>query len=177
VASSLLLQDACVLLNILGSGRFSDIARGIERQFAISKAAAKECLFLHDARTGDKEAVDLDAFVRTGELQILNVEGAMEQSLYVAYAVELDDGEAMSLALAQARRIALATDDRKARALVTKHAASIDLWSTPRILQEWQVKQGISPGQMRIVINEITNRCRFFLKPTHPDWNWWSAQK
>jgi hypothetical protein len=172
-----LLQDACVLLNLLGSGRFSDIACGIEREFAISKAAAKECLFLHDLQTGDKEAVDLEPLVKNGELQILDVESTTERSLYVAYAVELDDGEAMSLALAQVRGIALATDDRKARALIAKQAASIDLWSTPRILQEWQAKQGISPGEMRVVLTQITNCSRFFLKPTHRDWPWWNAQK
>ena len=49
-----------------------------------------------------------------------------------------DDGEAMSLALAGARNLALATDDRKARLLVTRENIMVDLHSTVSLLQIWE---------------------------------------
>lgn len=55
----LLLQDACVLLNLLGSGGFEDIVREVGRPVAVSASAAREALYLRNAETGEREPIDL----------------------------------------------------------------------------------------------------------------------
>jgi hypothetical protein len=61
------------------------------------------------------EEVKLDRFVESSFLTVYELSGDTEKGLYVDYAAELDDGEAMSLALVHSRGLTLASDDRKAR--------------------------------------------------------------
>jgi predicted nucleic acid-binding protein len=172
MAATVLIQDACVLINLVATGRFEQIARGICHQFAVSQAARNELLFLRNPG-GEREPIDLQPHVDAGLLQVLSVKTDQERSRYVAYAAQLDDGEAMSLALAECRHLALATDDRKCRRLVAKEQVDIKLWSTTDILKAWQAAQQIPSTEMREAVCRVRDRARFLLKQGHPDRPWW----
>ncbi len=169
----LLLQDTCVLINLLGSGRFEDIVEKVGRPFAVSASAVREALYLRNADTGEREPIDLQPHFTAGRIQILDVQNEHELARYVAYASELDDGEAMSLALAECRGISLATDDRKARRLIANQALSVELWSTVDVLKVWEEAGSIPVTEMREALKQLTARARYRLKETHPDWAWW----
>ncbi len=169
----LLLQDTCVLINLLGSGKFEDIVQKVGRPFAVSSSAVREALYLRNADSGEREAIDLQTHVVSGRIQILDIQDERELTRYVAYATELDDGEAMSLALAECRGISLATDDRKARRLIADQSLSIDLWSTVEILRVWAEAGNITAAEMRETLEQISKRARYRPKESHPDWEWW----
>ena len=63
----------------------------------------------------ENESVDIDDLISRDVIQICNCDNAEEQELFVNLAASLDDGEAMSLAIALSRNWHLATDDKKAR--------------------------------------------------------------
>ena len=170
----LLLQDTCVLINLLGSGKFEDIVQKVGRPFAVSATAVREALYLRNPDSGEREAIDLQTHIVSGRIQILDIQDERELTRYVAYATELDDGEAMSLALAECRGISLATDDRKARRLIADQSLYIDLWSTVDILKVWAEAGNVSAAQMHVTLEQISRRARYRPKETHPDWDWWT---
>ena len=49
--ASIVIQDACVLINLLASGRFEDIAIGCGFRFAIASVVSREALYLHNAES------------------------------------------------------------------------------------------------------------------------------
>ena len=173
--SPLLIQDTCVLINLLASGRFAEIAHNIGYKLVVSRATVAEAMFLHDPETNEKETIVLQQHVDSGSLEILSPDNDEELRLYVAYATELDDGEAMALALAESRALSLATDDRKARSLIAREKIGIAVLSTVDILKAWQKEAGIPKSEMKIALTRITQRARFFLKPNHPDRIWWDS--
>lgn len=171
----IVLQDACVLLNLLATGRFEELCEELDFEFVIARAAAGEALFLREVSSETKVAVDLATFVDKKLLSVVDVETDEERQRYIAFATELDDGEAMSLALAECRHIALATDDRKAIRLISEQKLKINIWSTVRLLQEWQKKSAIAKSEMRQVLVAIRDRARFIPKRPPEDAAWWNS--
>ena len=70
----LLLQDACVLINLIASGRFEDIAQSCGYQLVIASAACAEVLSIRDALSGETVPVSLDPHFATGLLERIDVE-------------------------------------------------------------------------------------------------------
>ena len=61
------------------------------------------------------EPVDLSSLVDEGLVRVMALETPGEEATFVELAALVDDGEAITGALAAHRQCALATDDRKAR--------------------------------------------------------------
>ena len=94
--------DTYVLINILASGRMIEIVRVIAPILLVCPAVAEESLYLRPFEAeGRPEPVDLQKLITAGTLTPCQMEEGAEVDLYVAYAENLDDGEAMSLAIAQ----------------------------------------------------------------------------
>ena len=172
--ASIVIQDACVLINLLASGRFDDIAGGCGFSIAITATVAKETMYLHSPAPNERERIEITPLIANGILQILNAESENEKLRYIELALNLDDGEAESVAIAEARKFALATDDKKARNLIRKEGLKIDLWSTCAILQHWQSKCSISDGEMKTILTNIFSRARYRPKTGHPNFDWWT---
>ena len=172
--ASIVIQDACVLINLLASGRFEDIASGCGFRFAIASVVAQEALYLRNAESGEPEKIDLQQIVERGILDILNVESEAEKLRYIEIALDLDDGEAESIAIAEARSHALATDDKKARNIIQRRGLKIELWSTCGLLRHWQSKCSISENDLGIVLANISSRAKYRPKFGHPEFEWWA---
>jgi len=169
------LLDTCVLINLLASGECQDILRAINNQWLVCAAVEKESLYL---RTNDAhnpmEAVTLAPLISMKLLQICNVESAEEARLYVNYATQLDDGEAMSVALARARGYILATDERKARRLFLEVSVQDRLMCTSQILKDWAEATTISRPRLKSALLQIVSRARFFPPAADSNLQWWS---
>jgi predicted nucleic acid-binding protein len=174
--ASIVLQDACVLINLLASGRFEEIAGGCGLRFAIASVAAREALYLRHPETGERELIDLQPAIKRGILQILDVESEGEKLRYIEFALDLDDGEAESVAIAESRGLGLATDDKKARRIITGRGLKIELWSTCGLLRQWQAKSSIPDSEMALVLENISSRAKYRPKPGEPDFQWWAKR-
>lgn len=172
MGDELLLQDACVLINLLATGRLEQIARDLRFQFAIVASVAAETVYLRRPEDGIRETADLTTHLESGLLRVLDVETDLERSRYLDYATELDDGEAMSLAIAECRRIRIAIEDRKARRLAAEEGVRIELWSTVDILQEWERARAMPCSEINDVLGKISSRARF--RPR--DSCWWNQR-
>ncbi len=173
--ASIVIQDACVLINLLATGRFEEIVRGCGFRFAITYVVAQETLYLRNAESGEREEISVPQLVEDGILEILNVESEVEKLRYIEFAIDLDDGEAESIAIAEARSHALATDDKKARSIIQRRGLKIELWSTCGLLRHWQNKCSVSDDNLSGILKNISIRAKYCPKLGHPDFEWWTT--
>jgi predicted nucleic acid-binding protein len=172
-----LLNDSSVLLNLLAADCLASIVAKTGWQFAICPAVRDEVKRLRDAQTGEMIEVDLMPYIASGLLQVLEVSGEEEQALYVEQSIVVDDGEAMSIAIAVHRHLALAIDDKQATNHTHREFPEIRLWSTPEILKHWAEIGCIDPGVLREAILLIETRARYFPSQSHALADWWRQSK
>lgn len=121
------------------------------------------------------EDVVTDPLVAAGAIDVCRLEGAEEESYYVDYAGELDDGEAMSLAIVRARGYSLATDELKARRLVGTAAAPERLLSTTDIVRAWADRKKTSRTGLGRLLKRIELRAAFLPSPDDRNYQWWMS--
>lgn len=171
----IVLLDTCVLINLIASGQAKDILGTVEEKFMICSAVEKESIFLRASDPeGPPEAVQTHSLTESGHLDVCYLANEEEERLYVDYASHLDDGEAMSLAIAQSRGFVLATDDRKARRLFLDAVHDpARLLSTPGILRTWSERAGVSQVKLKALLSRVTLRARFLPPSDDPHYQWW----
>jgi hypothetical protein len=141
----------------------------------ICTVVREESIYLKTADpTNPKELIDLSNFLTDGTLSVCEIEHENEQSLYVDLASVLDDGEAMTLAIAMNRGHSLVTDERKARRLFLERTNSPKrLISTSDLIRNWVDHKKISSTKLRDTLQKIELRASY--RPSNTDQNqqWW----
>lgn len=170
-----LLIDTCVLINLLASGEIKAILKVAAQKSLICSIVEKESIYLRaDDPQDGLETVNLQPLIEEGVLTICDIETPEEELAYVNYASALDDGEAMTLAIALARNWYLATDERKAQRLFLEVVNKSDLLTTTStLIKDWSVAKRISSERIKSMLLKIENRARY--RP--PTWDvnnqWW----
>jgi len=163
--------DTCTLINLLASGVGEVLLHNLSAERLISEAVSRESLFLRSPTAGQPpERIDLNPLIQSGSLTVCRAETEEEEELYVQLAAELDDGEALSIAISISRGHALATDDRKA-IRIAKQLGVVELITTPDIVAS------CSGIELIEVLQTIEFRARFSPSSDHPLRAWWTAHK
>jgi hypothetical protein len=163
--------DTCTLLNVLASGIPDRLLSTLSPRCMVSDAVLRESLYLRALDpTLPPERVDLSGLIDSGLLQVCSTETSAEESLYVELASELDDGEALSLALSLSRHFGLATDDRKATRIARERGV-VEIYGTPEILQ------ACSGIEIAEAIRLIEYRARFSPASGTSLRDWWLRMK
>lgn len=167
--------DTCVLLNLLASGEIEGVLRAAARVSLVCSAVEAESLYLRSENPKSPlEPVQLAPLIEAGLLSTCQIEGPEEELLYVDYSGLLDDGEAMSLAIAIARGFDLATDERKARRLFLEAVGqSARLISTAEMVRGWAESENIPAARMRAGLLQIQGRARYQPGTTDGNYRWW----
>jgi len=170
--------DTCVLINLLASGEAEAILRSLGVDCHVCAAVSRETMYLRsEGLQGQREPIDLSPLFASEILHLCDPQGQAEEDLYVGYAADLDDGEAMSLAISQSRGYCLATDDRKTRKLARETGLNIVFLTTTEILRVWAELNGPAPAKLATTIQRISNRARFVPSPEDPNYSWWHANR
>ncbi|WP_295878458.1 hypothetical protein [uncultured Thiohalocapsa sp.] len=163
--------DACCLINLAAADALETWLGELGLRWILPEAVLAEALFLRrgaepaaddvHSSTADaaREPILLDPHIESGLLTVVRPETEAELAAYVALAAELDDGEAMALAIARCRSWQLATDDRKAIRLAGE--AGVLVLTTPAVLNRWVDRLGPSAGEVRSALIAIRDRARF----------------
>jgi len=170
-----LILDTSVALNLLAAGAGLSVLESLEVNCFVCSAVVDETIYVRsDNPTEPREAVSIDPWLASGAVKVINPESLLEEELYVQFAADLDDGEAMSLAVCRARGYALATDDRKARRIAGRLAPpGVQLLSTSQIVHHWAVRTGAAPGELKRILSAIELRARFIPPHDDPLREWW----
>ncbi len=170
----LTLLDACAVINFSATGWMAAILAVIPGRVAVVDHVADEALYVRRGGTGDDardpEPIDLAPLTVSGILTVLTSEDEHELATFVALTQHLDDGEAMTAALAIHRGALLVTDDRKAERVL---AGRVRLRSTLDVVKAWVDAERIDAAHVRQVLVAISERATYRPSRLHPLRRWW----
>jgi predicted nucleic acid-binding protein len=168
------LVDTCTLINLEASGESHLLLAALSPTCLLCDAVSQESLFLRaNQRDQPPQRIDLASLFERGLLNACQAQSPEEEALYVALAAELDDGEALSLAISSVRGFGLATDDRKARRIATE-IGSVPLFSTAEIVH---AVESLGMAKIAEMIRSIEFRGRFIPHASMPLSDWWSSHR
>jgi len=172
--SGLLPIDACILINLYATTRTPEILRALSVQVVVVEQVASEALYVMRSIKGElvRTQIDITPEVRQG---LIIRAGLIEEELadYVRHAAELDDGEAATVALAEHRASAIATDDRAAINYVTRNQLPLTVFRTSDLIRRWMDSARISPAEVSVALAEIRDCGRFVPNDLDPHADWW----
>lgn len=174
MAPRILLLDACVLINLAATDRLADIADSRDTSFLLTQQAAGEAGYLRDVVGGElvTTPIDLSQHAGAGTLQIVNLTPA-EYPTYIQLASVIDDGEASTIAVAVARNLPLATDDRKARQVCEQQGIH-EPTRTLSLVHGHADAVGLDHAAIRDLLIKIRDRASFLPPRNDPDYKWWN---
>jgi predicted nucleic acid-binding protein len=166
-----LILDTCVVLSLCATRRVEEILGANVGPFLVDEAVLREALYIHIIVAGvrEKEPISLDPLLTAGALSVVQPETEEEFQLLVDLSVELDDGEAMTCALAQHRGYRIATDERKTIRLIENRILTV---GTLDLVRNWADKSAAEPALLREVLNAIEDR-GYVPGATHIHYAWW----
>ena len=170
----LIATDADVLMNLMATGRFGAILAALRIAALVAPRVESEALYLEaDADDDVPVLIDLAPAVSDGTVIQADLD-AEEIALYVELAREVDDGEAQAIALARARELRIATDDRRAG----RAAARLDVRvvTTPELMFAWENLARPTPEQIGDSLRAIERRACYRPGRTHPLRSWWESR-
>lgn len=138
-------------------------------------AALAESLFIRV--TGDKgddkrELIEPKPYIDESLIRLVEVGGADEAELYVRLAGDLDDGEAMALAIGKLRGWTVATDDRKAKRF--SGDLGVPVVTTPELMRQWAKASKMRPARLKALLSNIQSGARFAPAEDAPGYDCWT---
>ena len=166
-----------MLLSILATGRAGEVLRIFGASVGVCSAVVAETLFLRAENPSDApEHVSLDPLIDAGLLQRHELTGDTEQALYVQLAADLDDGAAMTLAIAYRRGLIEAIDDREARRIAREQLGEeLLLFRTTDTVHAWLETSEIDRSSAGKLLRRIESVARYRPANDDPLHKWWVA--
>jgi len=169
--------DASCLLNLYASGKLREIAETLAEPLMVSDYVLyKEALFIRHKESEldeeDKEPVDINPLVSAGLIKVISINSEEEQEIFVDLATELDDGEAITISLAECHHCKVATDDRKALKVISDRSL-VHTTSTLELVKRWADTQNVSRAEVRTVLIRIWTGASYYPGERDPLCSWW----
>jgi hypothetical protein len=175
-----IILDACCLINLYASGRMDDILTSLSKPaYAARYVWSNEALTVNGAPDSEGDfhetSIDLGPLIGGGLLSLADLETEDEEMLFVNFAASLDDGEAITGALAAARHWCLATDDKRARNVFTDQIPQIQLMSSPELAKRWADVTAAEADEVCTVVQRIRRHGHYIPPASHPLYAWWQS--
>jgi predicted nucleic acid-binding protein len=172
-----IILDASCLLNLYASGRLKDIAETLPEPLVVSDYVLhQEALFVRykesDEDVEEKKPVDINPLVSAGLIRVVSINSEDEQETFVDLATELDDGEAITISLAEHRGCKVATDDRKALKVISDRSL-INVSSTLELVKQWADARNVPKEDIRTVLLHIWTRASYYPGEQDSLYSWW----
>lgn len=172
-----LLLDACCVINLAATGRMADILTAFSTRFSVADRVVDKATYLlaegDGAVTRPREPIDLQPLIHSGLLTPVRLDTDAEIRAFVSFAAGLDDGEAITCAIAMLRGYALATDDRKVLGVMQAADPTAHIVTTAAIIKAWAEKAAMPPADVRQTLLAIQRRAHFFPASRDPLHEWW----
>lgn len=144
-------------------------------RFAIVDNVSREAQFVFRGGTGpdarEREPVELQPLLDRGILDVLVAEEERTLVTFIDLAQHIDEGKAMTGALAIHLRCVVVTDDKKAVRVLTEHGVPIR--STLDILKQWGELEHVDAITLSKVLKDLRQRGHYEPARTHPLRTWW----
>jgi hypothetical protein len=173
-----ILLDTCSILNLCATRRIDEILAAAEARFGVVDYVLRhEVLYLRRGGAGEdadeRDPIDLQPFVQAGLIEVVTLQGEVEAARFVDFSVDLDDGEAITCAIATVRGHHVATDDRKTIRLLASRNPPVTVVRTSELIKPWSDKRMIAGGELRTILAAIRERANFEPAADDPLRSWW----
>lgn len=165
--------DACCLINLYASGELRVVVGDLGGCWYVPDTVASEALFLRETDGGQDGRIqaELAPLTEEGVLRVTTVRGVDEEASYVNLAAQLDDGEAMALAIAHRRGFALAKDD--GAALRVAKSLGVAVVTTPQLLRQWSEQTTPDESRLSRALVRIERLACYRPGRRSPEFAWW----
>jgi hypothetical protein len=158
-----IILDACCVITLSCTGRIAEILSSLPKPVMVADYVYENEVLRFDLQDLVDEAL----------LTVVSADTEAEQNLLVNFAVDLDDGEAVTGAIGVLRTWAIATDDRKALALFGRVAPLIELISTLDMVKHWAAQTARSEDEIKEALENLHVGAPYEPKSSHPLYTWW----
>ncbi len=173
--AGVLILDASCLLNLYATGRMMEIAAALPWQLAaVDYVMEREALYVRTIGANAEEEtvpVDLSSLIEEGLLLVMQMETPGEEASFVELAALLDDGEAMTGAVALNRGHSVAIDGRKARRVLGEKAPGMRLVSTLELMRRWS--EPVRIQEVGHALRAMRHGARYCPGQRDPLYAWW----
>ena len=173
-----IILDACCIINLYACRQMRAILETIPKNLAVAAYVKdQEVLNIYSGPLDNVEAsselIELQPFIDDNLLLLVDIENEGEENMYLNFAARLDDGEAITGAIAVNRNWAIATDDLASIKLFQKSAPQIALVSTLDLVKYWVDTKNPNENIIREALLNIRVRGRYEPHRNHPLNEWW----
>lgn len=178
MASADTLIDTCCLVNLCAVDEPERILPRIPVTWYLARSVEREEISLRprpDAARSERRRIDLAPCISSGILRRCQPESEQERDLYVSLTLEVDDGEAMPLAIAHVRKWRIATDD--AAAVAVARRLGVGTMSTPELLRLWADHTSATKQHISQAIQRIESLARFVPSTALTAADWWDKHR
>lgn len=169
------LLDACAVVNLYATRWIEPILAANGSSFAVSEVVASEAQFVLRGGPGEdakeREPVDLGPLLAVGLLEVISTDVEEELLTFIDLLSEIDEGEAMTAALAIHRACAVVTDDRKASRVLSNHG--VPLFTSLDLIRAWGNSPTVSQEILRAALSDLRQRGNYDPPRLHPLRDWW----
>lgn len=157
-----LILDAGCVINLYATGRLREIAESCGFFFLIADFVYEtECNFVKSIDGSVREPIDISELVTDGIIEITKLNSPSEEEVFVDLAQAIDEGEAISAAIALSRGLAIGTDDRTAWRHIERRTEAANLFSTLGILRSWIETARVSNEELKSAVELMASRASF----------------
>ena len=179
IQKSELVWDACSILNLMATREARDILNVLSiSSYIVKQVHQNEVLYLRplpeESPQGTLQTVPLQEIMDEGLLSEIELT-SIEQESYVSFALEIDDGEARSLAVAKHRQWILVTDDRLAIRLAKSLSPEIPTWTTPEWIKAYSEQKELEKQKLAEILTKIEACAHYHPPKMHILNNWWNS--
>jgi len=169
-----IILDACCVINLYASKQIEDILVAIPKSVCIAAYIKdEEILKTYDISSNSTEDIDLQSLIDQSVLILVDLNLETEAETRVSFATVLDDGEAVTGAIALHRNWAIATDDKAAIRVFGREAPHLQIITTPELIKYWVDKTEPPLEVVNQCLQNITVGASYRPSKKHPLYDWW----
>jgi len=168
--------DSCCLINLYATDDLVSLLSASDNMFHVPNIVVEESWYVLEANQDDpgkqtKVEIDLSGAMNAGVLQRCDLQGDTETELFVSFAAQADDGEAVCLAIAKNRGWSIANDDRKAQRLAAE--SGISVVTTPELVKHWADISSAADEAISAAVRRVRDCARFVPRAGSILHDWW----
>lgn len=170
--------DACSIINLYATDCMLEILQAASVRFAIcSYVKEKEALHIWDGndqnRKVGKVAIDLNPMIVAGILEVVQSDLALLANQILLFAEsKIQNGEAISGALASHNNWAIGVDDGNARKKFAELVPQLQLITSFELLRYWVIVKQIPEADVRLILEKIRLKANFIIGKSDPVYQW-----
>lgn len=169
-------MDACCVINLYASKQIEAILGTIPKSVCIAAYVKdEEILRVYDISSDRIEEVDLKPLIDKGLLVLVDLDLETEAETRVNLTTVLDDGEAVTGAIAFHRNWAIATDDNAAIKVFKRQISHLQIITTPELIKYWADKNNPPVETVNQCLQNVSVGARYHPSKKHRLYNWWRS--